>query len=232
MLKVAHLTVRFPHPQGDRIPLRDWNLDIEPGEILGLVGNSGCGKTVCCSALLGILEPPGYVEQGSMYFTAPGETTIDLRALTEAEWRHIRGRKISMIFQDPLSALSPSHKVKTQCFAALRAHDAKTPQKVFLEQAEDLLAKMGFLDPRRIMDSYPFELSGGMAQRVLIAMALIHRPALLIADEPTTALDVKTESHIIQLFSQIRKEFGMAILLVSHDEKILRKLADRSILMP
>ena len=232
MLKVRDLRVRFPHPQGDSIPLQGWNLDMKAGEILAVAGRSGCGKTVFCSTLLGILEPPGRIETGRISFTAPGEAPVDLRSLTEGAWQRIRGRHIGMIFQDPRSALNPSYKVKAQFFAAIRAHRRGSSKREMLEQGEELLAKMAFPDPRRILGSYPFELSGGMCQRVLIALALVHRPALLVADEPTTALDVITESRIIRLFSRIREDPGAGILFVSHDERILRLIADRVVRMP
>jgi ABC-type dipeptide/oligopeptide/nickel transport system ATPase component len=232
MLKVRDLRVRFPHPQGDSIPLQGWNLDMQAGEILGLAGRSGCGKTVFCSTLLGILEAPGRIEEGRINFTVPGRETVDLRSLTEREWPCIRGRHIAMIFQDPRSALNPSYKIKAQFFAALRAHRRGSSRGEMREQGEELLSKTAFPDPRRIMESYPFELSGGMCQRVLIALALAHRPALLVADEPTTALDVITESRIIRLFSRIREDLGTGILFVSHDERILRLVADRITRMP
>lgn len=232
MLKVRDLRVRFPHPRGDSIPLQGWNLDMKAGEILGLAGRSGCGKTVFCSTLSGLLDPSGRIEAGRISFTAPREETVDLRSLTEEEWSRIRGRHIGMIFQDPRSALNPSYKVKTQFFTAVRAHRRGIPKREMLEQGEDLLAKMAFPDPRRILDSYPFELSGGMCQRVLIALALVHRPSLLVADEPTTALDVITEARIIRLFSRIREDLGTGILFVSHDERILPLIADRVVRMP
>jgi ABC-type dipeptide/oligopeptide/nickel transport system ATPase component len=232
VLKVRDLTVRFPHPRGDCIPLEGWNLDMKAGEILALAGRSGCGKTVFCSALLGILEPPGRIEAGRISFTAPGEETVDVRSLGEGEWQRIRGRHIGMIFQEPRGALNPSYKVKAQFFAAIRAHRPGSSKSEMLEQGMELLAKMAFPDPRRILDSYPFELSGGMCQRLLIALALVHHPALLIADEPTTALDVITESRILRLFSQIREDLGAGILFVSHDERILRLIADRVVRMP
>ncbi|MDR1971868.1 MAG: ABC transporter ATP-binding protein [Treponema sp.] len=232
MLKVRDLTVRFPHPRGDAVPLRDWNLDMASGEILAISGRSGCGKTVFCSTLLGILDPPGQITKGSIQFSVPETGTVDLTALNEGEWRRIRGSRISMIFQDPAGAFSPAHTVGSQFLSALRAHDKVTPKKALSRRAEDLLAAVLFPNPRLIMESYPFELSGGMGQRVSIAMALAHEPALLIADEPTTALDVISESQIISLFSRIRGELGTAILLVSHDEKILRGIADRLVKMP
>jgi ABC-type dipeptide/oligopeptide/nickel transport system ATPase component len=246
MLKVRDLQIRFPHPDGahpdgDRIPLCGWNLDMKAGEILGLAGKSGCGKTVFCSSLLGILEPPGRIEKGRLCFTPPakegstggiGETPIDLRTLTEKGWRYIRGRHIGMVFQDPRSALNPAYKIQNQFFAAIRAHNRSLTKREMEEQSAEFLAAMAFPDPRRILESYPFELSGGMCQRVVTALALIHRPALLIADEPTTALDVITESRIIRLFSRIREERGTGILLVSHDERILRLAADRVVRMP
>jgi ABC-type glutathione transport system ATPase component len=232
MLKVRQLTVRFPHPQGDRVPLQDWNLDVAPGEMLGLVGRSGCGKTVFCSTLMGILEPPGYVAGGAITFSAPETGTINVLTLTERQWQRIRGRRIGMIFQNPLASLSPTHTVGSHFHGVWKAHDPGMGRKARGEQAEALLAQTGFPDPRRIMESYAHELSGGMGQRVTIALALAHRPELLIADEPTTALDGISASQIIRLFVRIRKELGTAILFVSHDEPMLRKITDRLVRMP
>jgi ABC-type dipeptide/oligopeptide/nickel transport system ATPase component len=238
MLKARDLRVCFPRPGGDNIPLRGWNLDMNAGEILGLAGKSGCGKTVFCSTLLGILEPPGRIERGQLSFTPPsdhketGNVPTDLRTLTEEAWRRIRGRHIGMVFQDPRSALNPVYKVKNQFFAAIRAHDRRPSKKEMREMAAELLATMAFPDPRRILEAYPFELSGGMCQRVVTALALVHRPALLVADEPTTALDVLTEARVIRLFSLIREKLGTGILLVSHDERILSLAADRIVRMP
>jgi peptide/nickel transport system ATP-binding protein len=209
---------------------------MKAGEILGLAGKSGCGKTVFCSALLGILEPPGRIESGHLSFTPSqnreaGNIPLDLRVLTEETWRQIRGKHIGMVFQDTRSALNPVYKIKNQFFAAIRAHNRSLAKREMLEQGAALLAAMAFPDPRRILEAYPHELSGGMCQRVVTALALVHRPALLVADEPTTALDVITESQIIRLFSRIRKELGTGILLVSHDERILRLTADRIVRM-
>jgi ABC-type dipeptide/oligopeptide/nickel transport system ATPase component len=218
------------------MPVRDFSFSLEPGEILGLSGPSGCGKTVLCTALLGMLEAPGYVKSGSVLYCSPRESPaaeIDLLKLSEKEWRLLRGGEISLIFQNPVQALNPSRTAGAQFIEALRVRrpNIRPPSRRQAEEtALSLLADTGLPDPRRVMESYPFELSGGMCQRVLIAMVLARRPALLIADEPTTSLDKKNEAQILGLFRKIRDTGRTGVLLVSHDGDVI-KTADRIIRM-
>jgi ABC-type dipeptide/oligopeptide/nickel transport system ATPase component len=242
MLTVSGLTICFPlfSRAGSVItPVRDFSLTLERGEILGLVGPSGCGKTVFCTSLLGMVEQPGYIKRGTIRYV-PGETegakkgdreALHLTALSEKEWRHIRGKEIAMIFQNPFQSLNHSRTIGAQFIEAIIAHRPHASRRECTEIALSMLADVMLHDPHRIMKSYPFELSGGMCQRVMIAMALAHSPALLIADEPTTALDKKNEEQILRLFTQIRHTYHTGIIFVSHDENIIGTVADRKISM-
>jgi ABC-type dipeptide/oligopeptide/nickel transport system ATPase component len=239
MLDVSGLTICFPVPGGVIAPVRDFSLSLGRGEILGLVGPSGCGKTVFCTSLLGMVEPPGYIKGGTIRYV-PGEAksaeegnpqSLDLTSLEEKQWRHIRGREISMIFQNPFQSLNYSRTIGAQFVEAIRAHRPGTSRRECREIALSMLADVLLKDPRRMLKAYSFELSGGMCQRVMIAMALVHSPALLVADEPTTALDRKNEERILRLFTWIRETYHTGIILVSHDERIIDAVTDRKISM-
>jgi ABC-type dipeptide/oligopeptide/nickel transport system ATPase component len=239
ILTVSGLTICFPVPGGVITPVRDFSLTVERGEILGRTGPSGCGKTVFCTSLLGMVERPGYIKSGTIRY-APNETggkkrneaeSLNLTSLSEKEWRHIRGKEISMIFQNPFQSLNHSRTIGAQFIEAITAHRLNTSRRECTEIALSMLASAMLKDTRRIMKSYPFELSGGMCQRVMIAMALIHNPVLLIADEPTTALDKKNEEQILRLFTWIREVYHTGIIFVSHDEKVTGAIADRKISM-
>ena len=235
MLTVSGLTICFPGPDFSLEPVRDFNLTLNRGETLALTGPSGCGKTVFCTALIGMLEQPGYIKNGVIRYvqnTADGGSqTLDLRALQEKDWRHIRGNEISMIFQNPTQSLNHGRTIGSQFIEAIRAHRPGTGKRECTAIAESMLEEAMLLEPKKIMAAYPFELSGGMCQRVMIAMALVHKPALLIADEPTTALDTKNQDGILKLLARIRETGRTAILFVSHDEKVIGEIADRKISM-
>jgi ABC-type dipeptide/oligopeptide/nickel transport system ATPase component len=231
-LCVRDLTICFPLRGGPVIPVRDFNLVLKRGEILGLAGPSGCGKTVFCTALLGMVEAPGYIKSGSIRYVRESGETLDLTSLSEKQWRPLRGREISLIFQNPVQSLNPSRTIGDQFTEAIRAHDPRSTRRECTERILSLFADVAFVspgDPERVMKSYPFELSGGMCQRVMIAMALVHKPAFLIADEPTTSLDKKSEAQILTLFEKIRETCHTGILLISHDEELVRRSADRKI---
>ncbi|MDR2518027.1 MAG: ABC transporter ATP-binding protein [Spirochaetaceae bacterium] len=230
MLTVTGLTVRFPSFRGGfHEPVRDFSLFLGAGEILGLTGPSGCGKTAFCSALLGMVEHPGFVRAGSIRFDLACGDAVDLARLSEKEWRRIRGKSISLISQNPVQGLNPGQKIGSHFIDAVRAHEPKASRAACLSRAEALLDAALFSRPDRIIRSYPFELSGGMCQRALIALALAHKPALLIADEPTTALDMRSEAEVLRLFLWIREAYHTAVLLVSHDPLVLSRISDRTI---
>jgi ABC-type glutathione transport system ATPase component len=228
MLKVSGLTVTFG---GGNTPLRDFDLAVGQGEIVGLCGPSGCGKSVFASSLLGMIEPPGRVMDGSAAYTLADGRAVDLYKLPEPSLSAVRGREIGVVFQDPVAALHPARRVASQFWETLKAHGVK-PRARGIELAEEMLGQMSFASPKKVMASYPFDLSGGMCQRVCLAMALALRPRLLLADEPTTALDGKTQGQILRLLQEARERDGTAILLISHDMDMLRSVSDRIVSMP
>jgi ABC-type dipeptide/oligopeptide/nickel transport system ATPase component len=233
VLAVSNLTVCFPLPGGAITPVRDFSLTLKRGETLGLTGPSGCGKTVFCTSLIGMLEKPGYIKSGSITYApgGAGSGELDLSTLSETQWRKIRGKEISMIFQNPFQSLNHSRTVGAQFVEAIAAHDTSSSRREWRELAESMLAEVLPDNPRKIMKSYPFELSGGMCQRVIIAMALVHKPSFLIADEPASALDKKNETQILRLFEKIRETCHTGILLISHDEQVIRAVANRKVSM-
>jgi peptide/nickel transport system ATP-binding protein len=204
---------------------------IRPGSTVAVVGESGSGKTVISQALMGILPKVGRIARGQMLFRDRGQE-IDLAKLDPdgRDYRAIRGGRISIIFQEPMTSLSPLHTVGDQISEAVRLHRTKD-KKEALHLAEDMLRKVGFPDPAKAIRTYPFELSGGLRQRAMIAMALVCKPALLIADEPTTALDVTIQAQILKLLKDLQAELGMAILLITHDLGVVANLADEVVVM-
>ena len=226
LLSVENLSIGF----GKSKPVvRDVNFSVAPGETLALVGESGSGKTISCRALLHILPRAAQIRSGRMLFN-PNEETVDLATLSARKLRHIRGNRIAMIFQEPMRSLSPLHKIGNQVAEALKLHgsisDAEAKRRV-LETFE----RVGFPDPERTWRSYPFELSGGMRQRAMIAMAMVAKPDLLIADEPTTALDVTTQAQVLGLMKELQQETGMAMILVTHDLGVVANMAEQVVVM-
>src|ERR1035438_4993801 len=211
----AHLTVRYP---GKAPVLRDVSLEIARGEVLGLVGQSGSGKSTLALAILGLLGRQRATVEGNIIFEG-----ADLLVLSEREMRNLRGRSLSLVLQSPLASLNPALEIRTQLREAWRAHRVRTATTQDCEQAIQSALKSVSLPSGENSDNKDFlrkrasQLSVGQAQRVLIAMAIMHRPALLIADEATSALDVITQSEILQLFARLNREFGMSILYISHD---------------
>jgi oligopeptide/dipeptide ABC transporter ATP-binding protein len=201
------------------------DLTVGKGEIVGLVGESGCGKSVTSMSILRLIQNPGEIVDGEIYFH--GE---DLLKVSEKEMRSIRGDRISMIFQQPVGSLNPVFTAGSQISEVYEIHDNVRGKEGF-RRAVDMLTKVGIPDPERRAKSYPHELSGGMAQRVMIAMALAAGPELLIADEPTTALDVTIQAQIIDLLAGIRNDLGTSIILITHDLGIVAEIADRVAVM-
>ena len=198
---------------------------IAPGRCLGIVGESGCGKSVTALAIMGLVDPPGRVVGGSVEFR--GE---DLRALDEDALLRLRGAELAMIFQEPMTSLNPVMTVGDQVAEVLVLHDGLAAREA-MERAVELLRRVGIPTPERRARDYPHQLSGGMRQRVMIAMALACRPALLIADEPTTALDVTVQAQILELILELQESDGMAVLFISHDLGVISEIADEVAVM-
>ena len=224
-LSVRGLEVKFPSGEGDLTILRDVDLEIYPGETLGLVGESGSGKSMTALSALGLVPAPGGVTGGSVHFEGHEITTLN-----EAELNSIRGKEIAIIFQEPWAALNPSMTVATQIIDRLVIHEGMTKTEA-RQRALELLTTVQIPDPERRLDEYPHQLSGGMAQRVGIALALACNPTLLIADEPTTALDVTVQGQILDLLGKLQDEFGMAVLFITHDLGVVAEIADRVAVM-
>jgi peptide/nickel transport system permease protein len=225
LLSVQGLTVAFSGGHRDITVVRDVSFDLAPGEALGIVGESGCGKTVTARSLLGLLPAGGHVTAGSALFAG-----LDLAAASERDFSRIRGQMIALISQDPMSGLDPSFRVGSQLAEVIRCHSALTRGQARARAAE-LLGMVNLPEPQDTLSRYPHELSGGMAQRVSIALALAGSPSLLIADEPTTALDATVQAEILVLLRELRERLGMAIILVTHDWGVLADLCDRAIVM-
>jgi len=203
---------------------------LKRGETLGIVGESGCGKSVMALSLLKLIpSPPGHIASGSVFLKTDG-VDADLMTLSENEMLKIRGAKISMIFQDPLVSLDPVYTIGNQIIEAIRSHNS-VGHKDAKARALKLLDLVGMPDPAARIKEYPHQLSGGMRQRVMIAMALACSPEILIADEPTTSLDVTIQAQILELISRLQKELGMSVMLITHDFGIVAEMADRVMVM-
>lgn len=226
VLAVQDLRVTFPASHG-RLPVVDGvNLELRAGEILGLVGESGCGKSMTGAAMLGMVPGPS----GRVTSTSLRLGDIDLAKLDESGWRRIRGSRISMVFQEPLTALDPVFSIGSQLLEVIRRHRPFSHRQA-RTAAADMLASVGFPDCDRVMRCYPHELSGGMRQRVLLGMAMVCQPQVLVADEPTTALDVTTQAQILHLIRELARSSGTAVLLITHDLSIVEAVCDRAMVM-
>ncbi len=222
LLSVQDLRTYFHTRSGVYRAVDGVSFHLERGEILGIVGESGSGKSVTCYSLMGLVpQPPGRIESGTAMFDG-----VDLLHCSPSEARAIRGKRISMIFQDPMTSLNPYMRVSDQIIEPLLIHE-KISRKAALARALAMLEGVGITDAAKRMHSYPHEFSGGMRQRVMIAMALITRPDILIADEPTTALDVTVQAQILALIKKLQREFGMAVIFVTHDLGVVSGLCDR-----
>lgn len=226
LLEVKNLTFSFRTYGGVVKAVRDVSFDVRKGEILGIVGESGCGKSVTAQCILKLNpEPPGFFEGGSILFK--GE---DIIRKTDKEMRKIRGVEIGFIFQDPMTSLNPTMKIGKQIEEIFVGREgvSKAERK---EKALEILAMVGISDAQRRYDQYPHELSGGMKQRVMIAIALVGNPSIIIADEPTTSLDVTIEAQILDLLKKLKEEFGASIIMITHDLGVIAKLCDRVLVM-
>jgi peptide/nickel transport system permease protein len=225
VLDVTGLTVTVAAPEGDRALVDDVCLSVGPGETVGLLGESGCGKSITALAILRLLPPAARVSAGRVSFAGQ-----DTTALPERSFARLRGSGIGYVSQEPMSSLDPAYTVGAQLGEVVRWHDRGSRQATRARVSE-LLAQVKIPDPDAVARKYPHELSGGMAQRVALAIALAGRPRLLIADEPTTALDVTVQSHILALLRDLQRETGMAILLVTHDWGVVADICHRVVVM-
>ena len=225
LLEVRHLRVEFPTRRGTLTAIDDVSFEIAPGEVLGVVGESGAGKSMTGNAIIGLLEPPGRIAGGEILLEGQRIDNLPPEAL-----RRLRGRRIGAIFQDPLTSLNPLFTVGDQLVETIRTHLALDAAGA-RARAIDLLREVGISAPERRIDHYPHQFSGGMRQRVVIALALCAEPKLVIADEPTTALDVSIQAQIIALLKRLTREHGTAVMLVTHDMGVIAETADRVAVM-
>jgi ABC-type dipeptide/oligopeptide/nickel transport system ATPase component len=226
ILAVRDLRVSFATPHGVRPILEGIGFDLQPGEILGVVGESGSGKSVTARVLLGLIpSPPLQSVSGTVRYAGQDLLPYDPRRL-----QAVRGKEIGLIFQEPMTALNPVLTIGEQIAEMLRVHE-KASRAEARRRAKDLLAEVGIAAPELRMGSYPHELSGGMRQRAMIAMALSCAPRILIADEPTTALDVTVQAQILELFTTLNQKRGMALIFITHDLRVIAEVAQRVLVM-
>ncbi len=225
VLDVRNLRVEFPTRRGTLVAVDDVSFQVFEGEVLGVVGESGAGKSMTGSAIIGLLEPPGRI--------AGGEVRLDgerIDNLSQEQMRRVRGKRIGMVFQDPLTSLNPLYTVGRQLTETILTHQSMSEAQA-RKHAIDLLAEVGIPSPERRIDQYPHQFSGGMRQRVVIALALCVNPRMIIADEPTTALDVSIQAQIIKLLKRLCEEHGAAVMLITHDMGVIAETADRVAVM-
>ena len=225
VLEVEGLCVEFPTRRGRLVAVREVSFAIAPGEVLGLVGESGAGKSVTGAAVIGLIDPPGRIAAGAVRLA--GRRIDDL---SPAQLRRVRGREIGAVFQDPLTALDPLYSIGSQLVETIRAH-LDLDESAARARALELLGEVGIPAPDARFDQYPHQFSGGMRQRVVIALALAAGPRLILADEPTTALDVSIQAQIIRLLQRLAHERATAILLITHDMGVIAEIADRVAVM-
>jgi peptide/nickel transport system ATP-binding protein len=225
VLRVQGLRTEFKTPKGVVVPVNDVSFTLRRGEVMGLVGESGSGKSMTGFSIMGLIDPPGRVTGGVVEFTGRDGMTTDLRSLSPARLRDIRGNRIAMIFQDPMMTLNPVLRIDTQMIEAIQAHGAVGRAQA-LERAREALVKVGIPSPDERLQAYPHQFSGGMRQRVAIAIALLNQPDVIIADEPTTALDVTIQGQILHEVQRLCAESGTALIWITHDLSVVAGLAD------
>ncbi|WP_018750772.1 ABC transporter ATP-binding protein [Paenibacillus sanguinis] len=219
-LRIEHLRVSFRTGKRSQMAVEDVSLEVKPGQIVALVGESGSGKSVTAMAAMGLIDPPGQIEDGDIWL---GDR--NLSTYSERQLQQIRGREIAIIFQDPVNALNPVINIGKQLMESVRQHrrvSAQEAKRLALSQMQ----QVGLARPQALFHQYPFQISGGMCQRVMIAMALLAGANLLIADEPTTALDVTIQAQILKELDRVRRQQGMSMLLITHDLGVVAELAD------
>ena len=225
LVNIEHERLSFFTPAGEVKALNDVSLHVSEGEVLGIVGESGSGKSVTAYSLMGLTAHPGKLLGGNLNFNGH-----QIENMSEKEMRAIRGNEISIIFQDPMTSLNPVYTVGNQIVEVIRLHTDKSKQEA-RERAKELLELVGINEPEKRLKQYPHELSGGMRQRVMIAIALACEPKLLIADEPTTALDVTIQAQILELMMELKDKLGMAIIMITHDLGVVASMCERIAVM-
>ena len=225
LLRVTDLHTEFPTDDGLVKAVDGVSFSIDEGETLGIVGESGCGKSVSAFSIMRLLQPPGRIASGSIMFRGK-----DLTKISDGEMRQLRGNEISMIFQEPMTSLNPVYTIGDQIAETLLIHQ-NISKKDAMDQTVDMLRRVGISLPERRVHEYPHQMSGGMRQRVMIAMALACKPKLLIADEPTTALDVTIQAQILELMKELKDQYGMSILFITHDLGVVAEMAQRVVVM-
>ena len=226
LLDVRDLRVSFPMANGMTEAVRGVSFSVAPGEAIGIVGESGSGKSVSALAVMRLVAQPGRITGGEILFEGR-----DLAALDEKAMRTVRGRHISMVFQDPLSSLNPAFTIGQQLVDTVRAHRPAATREAARDRAVEVLELVGITEAGRRLTSYPHEFSGGMRQRVMIALAIACEPKLLIADEPTTALDVTIQAQVVALLWQLREKLGLSVLFISHNLDLVAEICDRVYVM-
>ena len=225
LIEIRNLKVEFPTRRGVIVAVEDVDLTVAPGEILGIVGESGAGKSTIGNAVIDLLEPPGRVASGEVFLRNERIDTLDAEAV-----RHVRGRRIGMIFQDPLTSLDPLQTVASQLTETIELH-LGLDRSGALKRARDLLERVGIPEPEVRMRQYPHQFSGGMRQRVVIALALCADPEVVIADEPTTALDVSIQAQILDLMRELCRERHVGMIVITHDMGVIADVSDRVAVM-
>ena len=226
LLKTEHLSVSFFTKSGEVEAVRDVSLTVEEGEVLAIVGESGCGKSVTSLSLMHLVQsPPGKIVDGEILMDGR-----DLLKLSKSEMEHVNGKDVAMIFQEPMTSLNPVLKVGHQIMESILFHTDATKEEA-RAKALEMIKLVGIPRAEEIMECYPHELSGGMRQRIMIAMALVCNPKLLIADEPTTALDVTIQAQILDLMRKLKEEMDMSIMLITHDLGVVAEMADYVVVM-
>ena len=225
LLEIKDERLSFFTPAGEVKALNGVSFSMEEGEVLGIVGESGSGKSVTAYSIMGLTAYPGKLVGGTVHFNGH-----EIEKMTEKEFRKIRGNEVSIIFQDPMTSLNPVYTIGNQIVEVILLHTNKTKKEAY-ERAKELLELVGINEPTKRLKQYPHELSGGMRQRVMIAMALACEPKLLIADEPTTALDVTIQAQILELMQELRKKLGMSIIMITHDLGVVASMCEKIAVM-
>ena len=221
VISVRNLAIAYETRKGDIVAVKDVTFDIMKGETVGIVGESGCGKSTLGYGMVNYLGKNGKIPKGEIIFQ--GESLV---GRTPEELRKLRGNRISMVYQDPMTSLNPVLRIGEQMAEVLTVHQG-TPEAEARQRCADMLARVNMPDPKKVLERYPHQISGGQQQRVVIAMAMLNNPALLIMDEPTTALDVTVEAAALDLVNELREEFDTAIMLISHNMGIIARVSDR-----